>query len=147
MCCMQGCASFGFFSFQTIVFRFTAFLVIVLLFEIFQNDNFPKRVLHKTCPFPVLWSILTEQKTSYFFSASFLTFILFFYFLGGGKKAICQIVIMMSTPAKCRLNIYGLNICQDQSLKQTPSDSAVCVLYEPHFLLESKFREMSWLSV
>ena len=32
--------------------------------------------------------------------------------------------------------ICSLNICQNRSLKQTSADSAVCVLYEPHFLLE-----------
>ena len=36
---------------------------------------------------------------------------------------------------------------QKSKFKQNPADSAVFVLYEPHFLLESKFREMSWLSV
>ena len=39
-----------------------------------------------------------------------------------------------------------LNMAESK-LKQTPADLPVCVLYEPHFLLESRFCEMSWLSV
>ena len=31
--------------------------------------------------------------------------------------------------------------------KQTPVDSAVCVVYEPHFFLESRSRVLIWLSV
>ena len=33
------------------------------------------------------------------------------------------------------------------SLKQSTADLAVAVLYEPHFPLESRFREMSWLII
>ena len=38
-----------------------------------------------------------------------------------------------------------INIFQIRSLKQqTPADPAVCVLYEPNFLFESRFRGMSF---
>ena len=42
------------------------------------------------------------------------------------------------------ITFLTLHPCQNWSLKQTP---VVCVLYKPHFLLESRFRKMSWLSV
>ena len=45
------------------------------------------------------------------------------------------------------ITFLTLHPCKNRSLKQTPADPAVCVLYEPHFLLETRFHEMSWLSV
>ena len=32
--------------------------------------------------------------------------------------------------------IFGINICQNRSLKQTPAVPSAYILYEPHFLLE-----------
>ena len=48
---------------------------------------------------------------------------------------------------QCFLCLLSFLFVHIQSVKQTrPAYLAVCVLYKPHFLLESRFREMSWLS-
>jgi len=81
-------------------------------------------------------------KISYFSSVSFVYFLIFVYSLGGN--------IYLSL-ASFRINVYAGKMstkyddmmCQNRSLKQTLQ----YVLYEPHFILESRFREMSWLSV
>ena len=77
-------------------------------------------------------------KTSSFSNGSFVYFLIFIYILGGK----CQSLRLMRTPAK-----FLLNTCQNRNLKQTPADPAICVLYEPHFLLQSRICEIRWLSV
>ena len=92
--------------------------------------------------------IVRILKTRSLSSVSFVYFLIFcLHFIG-----IISIYLSDHLVYWCvrRPNVYLMFdpiICQNRSLKQTPAGSAVCVLYEPHFLLESRFREMSWLSV
>ena len=83
-----------------------------------------------------------------FFFQCFLCLLSFYfvYIMGQISIYLSDHLALMCTPAKSLLNIWS-KYMPNQSLKQTPADSAVCVLYEPNFLLKSRFREMSCISV
>ena len=88
-------------------------------------------------------------KTSNFSSASFVYFLIFcLHYRRKISIFLSDYLVLMGTPAKCLLNIWS-KYMQKSKFKTKPADPApaVYVLYEPHFLLESRFREMSWLSV
>ena len=86
-------------------------------------------------------------KTRSLSSVSFVYFLIFCLHFRGIISIYLSDHLVYWCVRRQNVLIFDPIICQNRSLKQTPAGSAVCVLYEPHFLLESRFREMSWLSV